>query len=271
VTIIIGEKLNGAIPRVRQALDERDEAFVASLAARQAEAGADFIDVCAGSAGAEEIETLGWMIDVVQGATDTPLCVDSPQPRTLERVLSGVVRPGLINSVSLEKDKCEVIYPLVAGTEWMVIALTCDDEGIPQDVERRVRIAEALLSKAAEHHVGPEQIFVDPLVMALATRPDSFTTFESAIRRIKELDPAVRTTSGLSNISFGMPSRRTVNQAFLTLALAAGMDSAIMDPLDREMIGALLASEALLGRDPRGRRYNRGYRDHRFGPAPAAG
>ena len=142
--IIIGEKINGTIPSVKRAIEERDEAFIRSLAIGQADAGADYIDVCASTSTEKELATLTWLMEVVQDATETPLCIDSPNAHVIEQVFKLARRPGLINSVSEEGDKCDVIYPLIQGTEWQVIALTCDNKGIPSDVQTRIDITQSL-------------------------------------------------------------------------------------------------------------------------------
>ena len=133
----------------------------------------------------------------------------------IEAVLPGVKRSGIINSVSGEGNKCEVIYPLLRGNDWQVIALTCNDNGIPYDVESKVEIASALIEKAARYGISPERILIDPLVMALSAVNDTFLTFREAVREIKRLYPTVRITSGLSNISFGMPYRKAVSYTHL--------------------------------------------------------
>lgn len=264
--IIIGEKINGTIPSVKKAIEEKDEAFIHNLAERQSEAGANYIDVCASTAPEVEVETPKWLMDIVQEATDTPLCIDSPNPKTIEAVFPYARRPGLINSVSLEGDKCEIIFPMIQGTPWQTIALTCDNNGIPKDVQTRVDIAKILVEKAQQYHITPERIHIDPLVIALSADNDSLLKFAEATRQIKELYPTINITSGLSNISFGMPLRKVVNQNFLTLAMFAGMNSAILDPLNRDLIATLLATEALLGRDKYCRNYANGYRKHKIGP-----
>ncbi len=263
--IIIGEKINGTIPSVKKAIEERDEKFIYNLAVRQAEAGADYIDVCAGTDPMIEVETLKWLIDIVQDAVDTPLSIDSPNPRTIESVFPYAKRTGIINSVSEEGEKCEVIFPLINTTEWQVIALTCDSRGIPADVQTRADIAKILVEKAQKNNITPDRIHIDPLVIALSTDNNSLIKFMETTSTIKRLYPTVKVTSGLSNISFGMPLRRIVNQNFLTLATYAGMDSAIMDPCNQEMMATLLASEALLGRDKFCRKYSNAFRKGKIG------
>lgn len=263
--IIIGEKINGTIPSVKKAIEERDEEFIRGLAVKQSEAGANYIDVCAGTDPAIEVETLKWLMDIVQDAVDTPLCIDSPNQRTIESVFQYAKRPGIINSVSEEGDKCEIIFPLIQGTEWQVIGLTCDDRGIPADVQTRVDITKILVEKAQKHNITPDRIHIDPLVIALSTDNQSLLKFVETTKIVKKLFPTIKVTSGLSNISFGMPLRRVVNQNFLTLAMSAGMDSAIMDPCNQEMMATLLATEALLGRDKFCRKFSDAYRKGKIG------
>lgn len=258
--MIIGEKINGSIPSTAKAIASLDENYIRDLARKQAGAGADYLDICAGVSPDRELEILNWLIDLVQDTVDTPLCIDSPNAGVIEAVLPGVKRSGIINSVSGEGNKCEVIYPLLRGNDWQVIALTCNDNGIPYDVESKVEIASALIEKAARYGISPERILIDPLVMALSAVNDTFLTFREAVREIKRLYPTVRITSGLSNISFGMPYRKAINLKFLTLAISAGMDSAIIDPTDKDTIATILAAEALLGRDKYCRRYYTAYR-----------
>jgi 5-methyltetrahydrofolate--homocysteine methyltransferase len=269
--IIIGEKINGAIPAVQKAILGRDEEFIHSLAVRQAEAGADYLDVCAGTDPELEIDALRWMIPIVQEAVDLPLCIDSPNPVAIKDVFSLARRPGIINSISAEGNKCEIIFSLVRGTAWQVIGLTCDSRGIPADVQTRVEIARQLVSMAAQFGVTPDRLQIDPLVIALSTDHESLLKFVAAARQIKEVYPSIKITSGLSNISFGMPLRGIVNRSFLTLAMCAGMDSAIFDPCNQEMMATLMANEALLGRDRLCRKFANAYRAGRIGQKKMAG
>lgn len=264
--ILIGEKINGTIPSVKKAIEDKDEGFIRNLAVKQSEAGSDYIDVCASTAPEVEVETLKWLMDIVQDVTDTPLAIDSPNPKAIEEVLKYAKRPGLINSVSLEGNKCDIIFPLIQGTTWQAIALTCDNDGIPKDVQTRVDIAKAIVGKAEAFDIMPDRIHIDPLVIALSADNQSLLKFAEATRKIKELYPTIKITSGLSNISFGMPLRKVVNQNFLTLAMFAGMNSAILDPLNRDIIATLLATEALLGQDRHCRNFANAYRKNKIGP-----
>lgn len=264
--IIIGEKINGAIPSTAKAIAGRDEEYIRNLAIRQTEAGANFLDVCAGGAPEMELEELTWLMNIVQDTVDTPLCLDSPNPQILKEVMPLAKKNGIINSVSGEGDKCEVIFPLLKDNDWEVVALTCDNKGIPADAKRKTEIAFELIEKAAAYGIGPERIYIDPLVLALSAVNDSMLNFMEAIRNIKAKYPTVKITSGLSNISYGMPYRKIVNQNFLALALSAGMDSAIVDPTNRDTYATILAAEALLNQDRFCRKYNKAYRAGRIGP-----
>jgi 5-methyltetrahydrofolate--homocysteine methyltransferase len=247
--IIIGEKLNGSIPSMAKAIAEKNEDYIKDLAKKQSEAGAHFLDVCASVPGEQEIEVLKWLIDLVQGATDTPICVDSPSAEVCAQALKFCKKPGLINSVSGEGKKIERIFPLIAGTEWECIALLSDDKGIPRTVERRLEVFEAIMKKAAEYKIPPKRLHIDPLIEMLCASEDGIVKVTDTIKKVKELYPDIHVTGGASNISFNLPARKYINRAFIILAMNAGMDSAIIDPLNKDMMGLLYAAEALLGKD----------------------
>ena len=247
--IIIGEKLNGSIPSVAKAIAEKDADLIRERARMQAEAGATFLDVCASVEEAVEVETLKWMIDLVQEVTDTPICVDSPSAKSCVAAIPFCKRPGLINSVSLEGDKIDTIFPVIADTDWECVALLCDNDGIPDSVERRMKIFFGIMEKAKQYGIAPSRLHIDPLVVTLGTDQTALTVFADCCRRIKYEYPEIHITSGLSNISFGLPVRKNINQAFMVLAMNAGMDSAIVDPTNKNMIGMIYATNALLERD----------------------
>lgn len=264
--IIIGEKINGTIPSVKAAIEKRDADFIADLAVKQTEAGATYIDVCASTAPEHEIETLKWLMEVVQEATETPLCIDSPNPQVIEAVFKYANKPGLINSISEEGDKCEVLLPLLEGNSWGVVALTCDNKGIPNDVETKVKITRSMVEKAAKFGITPDRIHIDPCVMALSTENSSMLNFAEEIRQIKELYPTIHVTGAISNMSFGLPVRSLLNKTCMAFAIQAGMDSAVLDPLNRDMMGTIFATYALLGQDKHCRKYSKAYRQGQIGP-----
>lgn len=247
--IIIGEKLNGSIPSVAKAIADKDAELIRERARKQAEAGATFLDVCASVEEDVEVETLKWMIDLVQEVTDTPICVDSPSAKSCVAAIPFCNRPGLVNSVSLEGDKIDTIFPVIADTDWECVALLCDNDGIPDSVERRMKVFHGIMEKAKEYGIAPSRLHIDPLVVTLSTDETALTVFADCCRQIKAEYPEIHITSGLSNISFGLPVRKNINQAFMVLAMNAGMDSAIVDPTNKNMIGMIYATDALLERD----------------------
>ncbi|MEA4805565.1 methyltetrahydrofolate cobalamin methyltransferase [Acetobacterium wieringae] len=264
--IIIGEKINGTIPSVKAAIEKKDADYIAALAVKQTEAGATYIDVCASTAPEFEIETLKWLMDIVQNATDTPLCLDSPNPRVIEAVFKYANKPGLINSISEEGDKCEVLLPLLEGNSWQVVGLTCDNKGIPSDVETKLAITRIMVEKAAKYGITPDRIHIDPCVMALSTENNSMLNFAEEIRQIKALYPTIHVTGAISNMSFGLPVRSLLNKTCMAFAMEAGMDSAVIDPLNRDMMGTIFATYALLGQDKHCRKYSKAYRQGQIGP-----
>ncbi len=268
--IIIGEKINGSIPSVGRAIAARDEAFIRDLAVRQAEAGADFIDVCASVDKSVEVETMKWLIDIVQDAVDTPICIDSPNPHACVACIPFCKKEGLINSISLEGDKINTILPVIAKTKWECVALLCDNHGIPSTVEKRIAIAKGIMAKVAEFGIAENRIHIDPLVITLATDGETMKKFNETTSTVKELYPDIHITSGLSNISFGLPVRKSINMAFMVLAMGAGMDCAIVDPTNRDMLAIILAADALLENDEFCLDYIGAFREGRIGPVKNA-
>ena len=263
--IIIAEKINGSIPSVAKGIAEKDEDLIKNLAKTQSEAGADFIDVCASVDTDIELDTLEWMIDLVQGVTDTPIAVDSPSARVCAEALKFCKKPGLVNSVSLEGDKIDVIFPVIAETKWECAALLCDDTGIPKSAEKRLEVFGGIMEKAKEYNIDPSRLHIDPLVEMLCTSEDGINMIVDVMKEIKAQYPTVHVTGAASNISFNLPARKMVNQAFVILAMNAGMDSVILDPLNRDIMGLIYATEALLGNDEYCIGYINAYREGVFG------
>lgn len=264
--IIIGEKINGSIPVVAKAIAERDAEFIKQRAKIQAEAGATYIDCCASVEEAVEVETLKWMIDCVQEVTDLPISVDSPSADVLAEVFSYCKRPGLINSVSMEGDKVDKIFPLIADTKWEVICLLSDDSGIPKCAADRLRVFDKLMEKAKEYGIAPSRMHIDPLVEMLCTSEDGIAMNEEVISTIRAQYPSIHITAAVSNISFNLPVRKLINIGFTVLAMKAGLDSAILDPTNRDLLGIVFATEALLGQDDYCMEYIGAYREGIIGP-----
>ena len=264
--IIIGEKINGSIPSTAKAIQEKDEEFIRNLAIRQTETGADYIDIAAGTSPDLERETMKWLINIVQDTVDTPLCIDSSDCNVLLDMIPLVKKPGMLNSVSEEHGKCEILLPKVADSEWKIVALTCDNKGISTDPKVKFDIAVTIVEKAKKLGISEDRLFIDPLVTTISTSGESLLSFNETLKTIKNRYPEIHIISGLSNISFGMPYRKIINQQFFALAMSAGMDSAIMDPTSDDLRATLYAVEALLGRDRNCRKYLNAYRKGLVGP-----
>lgn len=265
--IIIGEKLNGAIPSVKQAIADRDAELIRQRAEIQTAAGAHFLDCAPSTVPELEYDAMVWMIDQIQQVSQVPVCIDSPNAKLLARIIQEghVKKPGMVNSVNEEGDKCETIFPLIAGTDWNVIGLTCDQDGIPYQVEKKLDIAKSIIDKAVKYGVALDHLHIDPCVMALSTMPSAMKDFEACIIGIHEYAPEVKVTGAISNISFEMPARKYINANCMAYALQAGLDSAIMDPCNMDIMGTIYACEALCMKDKSGRKYNRAYRKGIFG------
>lgn len=265
--IIIGEKINGSIPAVADAIARRDSDFIKERARLQADAGAAFIDCCASVPESEEVETLRWMIDCIQSVTDLPISVDSPSAGVLEQAYRFCDRPGLINSVSGEGDKIDRIFPILAENPgWEVVALLSDDTGIPKNAADRLKVFDKIMAKAKTYGISPSRIHIDPLVEMLCTSENGIETNTEVIATVRERYPSIHITAAVSNISFNLPVRKMINLGFVVLAMNSGLDSAILDPTNRDLMGLVYAAEALLGLDDYCVEYISAYRRGLFGP-----
>ena len=264
--IIIGEKINGSIPKTGAAIAAKDEEYIRMLACKQTEYGATYIDCCA-SVNEGELDVQEWLISLIMEESDLPIAIDSPDPQVCVDAMKFCGdRVGLINSVSGEGNKMDIVFPVIADTKWGCVALLSDDSGIPPTAEGRIAVFEKIMAKATEYGITPDRLYIDPLVETLGANEESLITFNACVKAIKEKYPTIHITSGLSNISFGLPSRKHINMPFLVLAMQAGMDSAIMDPTNRDMNGVMHATAALLGQDDFCLEYIEAYRDNLFGP-----
>jgi 5-methyltetrahydrofolate corrinoid/iron sulfur protein methyltransferase len=264
--LIIGEKINGTRKRVKQAVLDRDANFIKDLAISQVEAGAEILDINAGTTTDREPDDLIWLIQTVQEVVDKQLCLDSPNPAALAAGITVTKQTPMINSISAEPYRLTGILPLVAQHGCRVIALAMESNKIPNTCEGRMAIVRRLFEETRKAGVPDENMYVDALVMSVATDGNACITTLETMRTILKEFPKAHLTAGLSNVSFGLPARALVNRAFMTLALESGLDSAIMDPNERGLMETLLASNVLLGRDKHCMQYNRAFRAGKIGP-----
>ncbi len=248
--IIIGEKINGTRKQVAAAIHDRDADFIRSLAVRQFENGATYIDINAGTLPAREPDDMVWLVETVQEAVpQAVLCLDSANHKALRAGIERANQTPMLNSVSGESFRINEVLPLAAEFNTELIVLALDDNGIPKTTEDRIRVVRRLIEITRAAGVSDEKVYVDPLVLAISTGVENGNITLETCRSIKTEFPKVHLTCGLSNISFGLPLRPILNQAFVVLTIEAGMDSLIMNPEDIELRGMIMAAETLLGKD----------------------
>jgi 5-methyltetrahydrofolate--homocysteine methyltransferase len=262
--LIVGELINASRKAIGAAIKDKDKAAIQKVAADQHENGAHFIDVNAGIFVGEEADYLKWVVQSVQEAVDAPCCIDSPDPKVIEAALSVHKGTAMINSISLEKERYEALLPVVAGTDLKVIALCMSDKGMPETVDARMAIADELVNGLVQKNVTVENIYVDPLVQPLSTNNTYGVEFLNAVEKIMTTFKGIHTMCGLSNISYGLPERKFMNQTFMTMAIAKGLDGAIVNPLDKRMMACIITAEALAGRDNYCMNYLKAYRAKQF-------
>jgi 5-methyltetrahydrofolate--homocysteine methyltransferase len=267
---IIGERIN---PTGRAQLAAEmaagDFSTVIADVAAQVQAGAHMLDVNAGIPLADEPGILAETVKLVQTLTDVPLSIDSSIVAALEAGLAVYQGKALVNSVTGEDDRLESVLPLVAKHGAAVVAITNDETGISEDPDVRFAVAEKIVRRAADHGIGPEDIVVDPLVMPIGAMATAGRQVFRLVRRLHD-ELGVNTTCGASNISFGLPNRNGINGAFLSMAIASGMTSAITSPLHEEVRRSVMAADVLMGSDAHAAAWIGRYAD-RAGGGEAAG
>lgn len=246
--VIVGERIN---PTGKKALKEAfrngDMDYVVSLASSQAEMGADILDVNTGLPDIDEREMMTSIIKALSGVVTKPLMLDSGKPEVLEASLREYSGKAIVNSVNGSRKSMESILPLVRKYGAAVVALTLDEEGIPKTVEKRLEIARRIADEAERYGIPKRDIFVDPLTLTVSAEQDNALNTLTALTRIKEM--GLKTNLGVSNISFGLPNRPLINRNFLQMALMSGLDLAIIDPNDREMVSAVDVYKLISGID----------------------
>jgi len=247
--VIVGEKINTSRKSVEEAVRKRDATFIAKLAREQAEAGANYIDVNAGTFLEQEIDYLCWLVETVQSEVALPLSLDSPNPKALSEAMKRHKGEPMINSISLEEDRFKSLLPVITSQPCCVVALCMSKTSMPTTTEERVQVGSELVEKLTGEGFPLEKIYVDPLIQPVSVDTGMGVAALGAINRIMNDFPGVNTICGLSNISFGLPERGLINRNFLALCLAYGLSAAILDPTDQKIMATIITIEMLLGRD----------------------
>jgi 5-methyltetrahydrofolate--homocysteine methyltransferase len=257
-TVLIGERINPTgKKKLAEALKAGDLEIVRKEALAQTQAGADIIDVNVGAFGIDEAAFLPKAVQAAMETVDTPLCIDSSNHDALEAALKVYKGKPLVNSVTGEERSLKRILPLIKEYGAAVIGLVQDDDGIPKNTEGRVRVAHKIVEKVEAAGISRKDLVIDCLAFAVGAEPASGVAVIEAIRRIKA-ELGVNMTMGASNVSFGLPDRELINNAFVAMAAAAGATCLIVDAAKVRSI--ILAADLVLGRDKRGRRYIEAYR-----------
>jgi cobalamin-dependent methionine synthase I len=264
--IVVGELINATRKAIGEAILNKDVAAIQKVAKDQEAAGADYLDLNAGMSVEKEAECLKWLVEVVQDVVEIPCCIDSPSPKAIETALAAHKgeRSPMINSISLEKDRYDSLLPIVSGTDLKVVALCMSDEGMPETTDERLAVADKLINGLVAADVALENIYVDTLVQPVSTNSNFGVEFINAVEAISTKFKGVHTMCGLSNISFGLPNRKFLNQTFAVMAIAKGLDGLIINPMDKIMMANIIAAESIAGRDDYCANYLKAYRAGSF-------
>ncbi len=259
--IIIGERINSTRKPISAALEARDAGHILNEARRQWDAGSVYLDVNTAMMRAAEAEVMAWVIDLIQAELPHALIsIDSANPAAVEAGFKAHKGRPLLNSINGEKQRMEALIPLIREYNPRVIGLTINDEGITQDADNRYGIGAELIELLSKNKIELDDIFIDPLIFPVSAELQAGKVSLAIMRRLQKNFPGVHTICGLSNISFGLPERRLMNQVYMVLAMGHGLDAAIIDPLDRRMMASIITANTLLGEDKVCKNYLKAYR-----------
>jgi 5-methyltetrahydrofolate--homocysteine methyltransferase len=247
--LIIAERINASRKTIAQAIAAGDRVFIQEEAKAQTKAGAHYIDVNAGTFVGEEREKLQWVVEAVQEVTDLPLSIDSPDAEVIRAMMPLLKKAPIINSINLEPARYEGILPLILEYKTKVIALCQAEDAMAETTGEKVALAGRLVEKLTGAGVPLGDLYLDPLVYPLSTNPQSAMETLNAIEEIMKRFPGVHTVCGLTNVSYGLPARKTVNRAFFAAAISRGLDAAIIDPTDKLLYAMLKAATVVVGKD----------------------
>ncbi|MDO5112139.1 MAG: homocysteine S-methyltransferase family protein [Clostridia bacterium] len=253
--VLIGERINPTgKPKLKAALRAGDHTLILQEAVRQQESGAQVLDVNAGLPDIDEAGVLEALVTKLQGICELPLQIDTADAVALSRALRIYNGKPMINSVTGAQASMEAVFPLAKKYGAVIVALTLDENGIPDSADERLAIAQRILARAADYGIDKKDIIVDALTMTASAAPQSGSVTLQTLRRVKA-ELGVKTSLGVSNVSFGLPNRELLNASFFTLAVGAGLCAAIVNPYSKPMQDAFRACDVLLGRDPGCERY----------------
>jgi 5-methyltetrahydrofolate corrinoid/iron sulfur protein methyltransferase len=247
--IVIGELINGMYKDVGKAIQSRETDVIQHLAVDQVKAGAKVLDVNTGPYSKNPKDDMKWLVETIQKAARCQLSLDSTKPDVIEEGLKLLEGRAVINSTSADEEKMDKIFTLAKKYNSQVIGLTMDRSGVPNSKDRRVELAATIVAKATEFGIAPDDLYIDPIVLPVNVAQTQGAEVLEAIRDFRMIsDPAPKTVVGLSNVSQGARVRPLINRTFLVMAIASGLDAAILDPLDKELMDAMITSELILNK-----------------------
>lgn len=246
---IIGELINGMYKNVGQAIKEKDKAIIQKCALEQIQAGADALDVNCGPASRKPIDDIQWLVQAIQEVTDKPLALDSSRPQVIASGLSVLKNKAIINSTTADPEKLEVLVPLAKKYNAQLIGLTISAKGIPQNKDQRLELAATIVAGCSEQGFPIGDLYLDPIVMPVNVAQAQMKDILETIQEFKIIsEPSPKSIVGLSNVSQGTCVRSLVNRIFLTMAVAFGLEAAILDPIDKGLMDAAITAELILNK-----------------------
>jgi len=248
--LIIGELINGMYSNIASALKEHNKKIVQTIALEQIAGGADALDLSCGPASLNPLIDMPWLVEAVQEVTDIPLCLDSSKPKVIQEGLKVARNETIINSTTADPEKLEILIPLARKYKSKLIGITISTKGIPQNKDQRLELAATILTHASENGFPIQDLYLDPIVMPVNVAQSQLTDILEAIAEFKMIaQPSPKTIVGLSNISQGAGPRSLINRTFLAMAVASGLDSAILDSKDKELMDTLITAELILNKN----------------------
>jgi 5-methyltetrahydrofolate corrinoid/iron sulfur protein methyltransferase len=245
----IGERINGMFKAIGKAIKETDASVIEDMARRQEEAGAHVLDLNVGPAAEDREAAMRWLVETVQNVSDLPLAIDSTNPDVVRAGLEACENPAVINSTTGEQEKLNAMMPMAAEHGCSIIGLTIDEEGVPGTGEGRMEVALKLVSGAMEHGVPTDRLYIDAVILPVNALQETPPKVLDVISQVPMLaDPAPKTVLGLSNVSQGSQLRPLLNRTYLVMCLGRGLDAAIVDVLDEELMDAMITAEVLMNR-----------------------
>jgi 5-methyltetrahydrofolate corrinoid/iron sulfur protein methyltransferase len=246
--ILIGERINAGFKDIKEAIQQKDPEPIKKWARIQTDAKATYLDVNLGTA-SNKPEDLCWMIEVVQDTVDLPVSIDNNKPNMLQEAMKVCKKPPLVNSTTAVEEKMNTLFPIVAEHNASIIGLVMDEAGSPANADKRVENAAKLFEKAMEFGLGPDQLFIDPIIMPLNCMQSQCPEILEAVSQFTLFsDPPVNIVCGLSNISSGAKHAKLINRTFIAMLIARGMNAAILDVTDGEMIDTILTAELIMNK-----------------------